>query len=170
MTPSDPGYHIPSTPDIFVGRNDFVQEIVSKIHERKHVALIGSGGIGKSSIAKAVMHNKHIVSFFGFHRCFVTYDDVATSMMTHNTFLTHLARALSIADSPLLTIIAKLRASPTLLVIDNAETFLEAGTEDVGRIKGAITELGTVNLFTSFSRPAVPTCQTFAGYGELLVA
>jgi len=143
VIPSDPGYHIPSRPDIFVGRDEVVQETVSQILERKHVALIGAGGVGKSSISKAIMHDERVVNHFKSYRCFVTYSDVETSMMSHSIFLQHLQDAISIPTATTLTsILATLRTSPTLLVIDNAETFLDIDTVDGGHISDAIAELG----------------------------
>ena len=89
------------------------------------------------------MHDEHVVDHFKSYRCFVTYSDVETSMMSHNTFLQHLADALSIPTATTLsTILATLRISPTLLVIDNAETFLDIYTVDGGHISEAIAELG----------------------------
>jgi len=89
------------------------------------------------------MHNERVVNHFKSYRCFVTYSDVETSMMSHSTFLQHLADALSIPTATTLpTILATLRTSPTLLVIDNAETFLDIDTVDGGHISDAIAELG----------------------------
>jgi len=120
-----------------------VQETVSRVLRGEHVALVGPGGIGKSSISKAIMHDERIVGHFGFHRCFVTYDSVDASMMTHDTFISRLCTALAIQSNPTLTsILSTLRASPTLLVIDNAETFLGARTMDVGLIKETIVDIG----------------------------
>jgi len=159
-TPSDPGYHIPAKPPIFFGRDMVVQETVSQVLQHQHVALIGPGGVGKSSISKAVMHDERIVGHFGFHRCFVTYDGVDTSMMTHDIFISRLCSALAIQGSATLTsILSTLRSAPTLLVIDNAETFLSAGTKDVGQIKETITDLGghdTVHLILTTRSANLP--------------
>ena len=127
-----------------------MQETVAQVLRGEHVALVGPGGIGKSSIAKAIMHDERITGYFGSYRCFVTYDGVDVSMMTHDTFISRLASALAIQGSATLTsILSTLRSSSTLLVIDNAETFLGAGTKDVGLIKETIADIGgckTVHL------------------------
>jgi len=119
-----------------------VQETVAQVLHREHVALIGPGGIGKTSISKAIMHDDQIVQYFKNHRYFATYDGLANSMMTHATFLTRLAAALLIDDASLSTIRAKLLASPTLVVIDNAETFLDAASDDGDAISVDIEDLG----------------------------
>jgi len=137
-----------------------VQETVSQVLQHQHVALIGPGGVGKSSISKAVMHDERIVGHFGFHRCFVTYEGVDTSMMTYETFISRLCTALAIQGSPSLTsILSTLRASSTLLVIDNAETFLGAGTKDVGKIKETVVDIGgyqTVHLILTTRSANLP--------------
>jgi len=165
VTPSNPGYHIPSKPDIFVGRDTIVQEAVSQILKRRHVALIGAGGVGKSSIAKAIMHDERVVDHFESYRCFVTYSDVETSMMSYSIFLQHIADALSIPTATTLsTILATLRASPTLLVIDNAETFLDIDTVDGGHISDAIAELGgcsSVHLILTTRSGKLPNLSWF---------
>jgi len=89
------------------------------------------------------MHDERVVDYFRFHRCFVTYDGFDTSMISYSTFLQHLADALFIPSViTLSTILATLRASPTLLVIDNAETFLDVDTVEGGYISEAIADLG----------------------------
>jgi len=150
-------------PFIFFGRDAVVQETASRVLKRQHVALIGPGGIGKSSISKAIMHDERIVSYFGVRRCFVTYDGVDYSMMNRETFLSRLASALALGGSPTLpSILWAVRVSPILLVIDNAEVFLQAGTKDVGPIKDTIADLGgspsvhLVLITRSFNLPHLP--------------
>jgi len=117
------------------------------------------------------MHNERVVDHFKSYRCFVTYSDVETSMMSHNTFLQHLADALSIPTaSTLPTILATLRTSPTLLVIDNAETFLDINTVDGGHISETIAELGgcpSVHLILTTRSGKLPNlswvCQEVGG-------
>ena len=135
-------------------------ETVSQVLQREHVVLIGPGGIGKSSISKAIMHDERIIGYFRFHRCFVTYDGVDASMMPHDTFISRLSDALAIQGNPTLTsILSRLRSSSTLLVIDNAETFLGAGTKDVGLIKETIVDIGgyqTVHLILTSRSANLP--------------
>jgi len=84
------------------------------------------------------------VNNYGLRRCFVTYDGIEQSMMSLNKFYTNFCGALGIANSnsTLPAILREIQGGPTLLVIDNAETFLDADTEDAGYIREAITEVG----------------------------
>lgn len=106
----------------------------------RHVALIGPGGMGKSCIARAVLHDQAISGQYSPHRYFVRYDDMNASHVTLSTFLDRIARALDIKSSRAnqLSVISIFLAShKILLVLDNAEVFLDAGT-DAGRIADTV--------------------------------
>ena len=47
----------PFPPKDFFGRNELIEEIISLTENFKSVALIGAGGIGKTSIAFTALHN-----------------------------------------------------------------------------------------------------------------
>jgi len=128
-------------PAIFFGRVDIVAEIVDTILSGRHIALIGTGGMGKSSIAKAVLNEAAIISDFE-PRLFITYDGIASSAMSYQLFLDRLSTALNIHKSDSTSILKRLDQFSALLVIDNAETFLEAADADSGRIAEMLDALG----------------------------
>ena len=118
-----------------------VSEIVDTVLSGEHVMLIGTGGMGKSSIAKAVLNEEAIVSSFD-ARLFITYDGVASSAMSYQLFLDRIATELKSPIADLTSIIGRLEAHVALLVIDNAETLLEADDVDSGRIAEVLDTLG----------------------------
>jgi AAA+ ATPase superfamily predicted ATPase len=126
--------------------------------ERLHVALLGSGGIGKSSLAKAVINEQQVKDRFGVRRFFIRFDDILASQITYPTFLDRVARTLGVAiASDHGPILEYLEQQDVLLVLDNAETFLDPeAPSDVSRIKQAIEEFGGVGtvsiLLTSRSK------------------
>ncbi|KAG5733223.1 hypothetical protein E4T56_gene20863 [Termitomyces sp. T112] len=128
----------------FVGRSDLVQSATDALLKFHHVALIGPGGIGKSSIARAVLNDGLIVSTFKARRYFVQFDNINVNQVNLKTFLDHILRALGFA-TPLVNaynlITKTLSTAETLLVLDNAETFLDA-TMDAGQIADAIDGFG----------------------------
>ncbi|KAG5352400.1 hypothetical protein C0989_002489 [Termitomyces sp. Mn162] len=134
---------VPSSPRVFVGRDDLVWNTTSSLLECHHVALIGPGGIGKSSIARAVINNKLLASTFQDRRFFVRFDDIDAAQVNIGTFLDRIARALGlVATANAHDRIARaLSISQTLLVLDNAETFLDAAV-DSARIAAVIDEFG----------------------------
>ncbi|KAF8060639.1 hypothetical protein FPV67DRAFT_300612 [Lyophyllum atratum] len=136
---------LPLRPPIFVGREALVREATESLSKRHHVALIGPGGMGKTSIARAVLNEDSISTKFGEHRYFVRYDDVDASQITHATFLDRIARVLGIKSSKANTRSLILRALSSsdhiLVVLDNAETFLDAAS-DASHIATSIDEFG----------------------------
>src|SRR5258707_13444904 len=111
------------------GRDDLVAELTNLVVNGEHIALIGPGGMGKSSLAKAILNEPLVTEKFADRRFFVTYDGLDPSTITFETFMTRFAEALGIeiaGADPLRHISTLLRSASTLVVLDNAETFEEA--------------------------------------------
>lgn len=124
--------------------------------EITHIALIGTGGIGKTSIAKALLNHGSIVSYFGGRLFYVTFDGVSSSAISYQSFINNLAEACGISVKTENAIVSHLRSSKSLLVLDNAETFLEAQGNAGGRISQALSDIGSLQcvqlLLTTRSR------------------
>ncbi|KAG2059301.1 hypothetical protein BDR06DRAFT_1003428 [Suillus hirtellus] len=150
----------PSRPSMFYGRDDLVAELTTLVVNDEHIALIGPGGMGKSSIAKAILHEPLIIEKFADRRFFVAYDDLDPSTITFETFMTHFAGALGIeitGADPLRQISTFLRSASALVVLDNAETFEEASAlSALENIPPAIAKIadicGVILILTSRSR------------------
>ncbi|KAG2143129.1 P-loop containing nucleoside triphosphate hydrolase protein [Suillus cothurnatus] len=159
----------PSRPSMFYGRNSLVAELTNLVVNLndEHLALIGPGGIGKSSLAKAILHEPVITEKFADRRYFVTYDGLDPSTLTFQTFMTRFSEALGMklaGADPVRQITSFLRSASALVVLDNAETFEEAGRSSVLReIPPAIAEIadvpGVVLILTSRSRRNAPNVQ-----------
>ncbi|KAG6819240.1 hypothetical protein H0H93_013898 [Arthromyces matolae] len=134
---------LPPPSRVFVGRDELVQSTAKLLLECRHVALIGPGGIGKSCIARAVLNDDAIATKFQEGRFFVRFDDMDASRITLGTFLDRIAEGLGLATSAnTLNLITKtLSTSQTLLILDNAETFLDAAV-DAGGIMDVIDRIG----------------------------
>jgi hypothetical protein len=159
----------PSRPSMFYGRNSLVAELTNLVVNLndEHLALIGPGGIGKSSLAKAILHEPVITEKFADRRYFVTYDGLDPSTLTFQTFMTRFSEALGMklaGADPVRQITSFLRSASALVVLDNAETFEEAGRSSALReIPPAIAEIadvpGVVLILTSRSRRNAPNVQ-----------
>ncbi|KAG2360401.1 hypothetical protein BDR07DRAFT_1487061 [Suillus spraguei] len=155
---------VPSRPAMLYGRDDLVEELTNLVVNDEHLALIGPGGVGKTSVAKAILHESLITNKFADRRFFVTYDGLDPSTITFETLMTRFAGGLGIEISgadPVRQISTFLRSANTLVILDNAETFEEASASSVlGDISAAIAEManipGIVIILTSRSRRNAP--------------
>ncbi|KAG2035403.1 hypothetical protein BDR03DRAFT_1093177 [Suillus americanus] len=154
----------PSRPSMFYGRDNLVAELTTLVVNGEHIALIGSGGMGKSSLAKAILHEPLTIKKFADRRFFVSYDGLDPSTITLETFMARFVGALGIeiaGADPLHSISTFLCSASALVVLDNAETFEEASAlSALEKIPSVIAEIacitGVVLILTSRSRRSAP--------------
>ncbi|KAJ7119776.1 hypothetical protein C8R44DRAFT_853823 [Mycena epipterygia] len=115
---------LPAPPQIFHGRNKQVQEIVDILQQDSpRIAILGTGGIGKTALATSVLHHAVIAAKFPL-RYFVPCQSVLTSMELISTVAVHI----DMDEGPNLTkrIISHFSEQPaSLLVFDNFESTWE---------------------------------------------
>ena len=153
--------YTPPKPIIFCGRDGLVKDIVNTLllPGQIHIALIGPGGIGKTTISKAILNEEHVATMFN-ARLFITYDNVDYAQMNYETFLSRIAEVLQITTSSRMAVLNRLKLlKRALLVIDNAETFIEAGRDGFRDISQTLDEMGTLCriIFTTRNTDTVPT-------------
>jgi hypothetical protein len=70
---------LPSEPKIFHGRNTELSDILQLFSQgTPRIAILGAGGMGESSLARAVIHHTEITERYNQHRFFVACDSAAT--------------------------------------------------------------------------------------------
>ena len=131
----------PSAPQIFFGRGAELAQIMGTIFSNiescpAHIAILGPGGYGKTTLANAVLNHGRVVKHFGDARYFVACETASTS----GALLIELARALGIlegSDTSWSHVLALLNAKESILCLDN----FESPWDQANDIKAPVEEL-----------------------------
>ncbi|HEU4486580.1 MAG TPA: winged helix-turn-helix domain-containing protein [Povalibacter sp.] len=105
-----------------LGRDEIVRSIAADLIAERFVTVIGSGGIGKTTVAIAVAHAMR--EEFGESVCFVDLGAVVDARLVPDTIASSLGLAAQTADV-LPTLLEYLRTLRILLVLDNCEHVID---------------------------------------------
>ena len=158
----DPGESPPPAPRNFVGRDELMERAISLINAGTPIALIGPGGIGKTSMALALLDDNRIKNKFGANRRFLRCNEV----QSHIHFLRRLSEVTG-AGIDNITDLTAIRpfftSTNTMIVLDNAETILDPHMPHAPALYSTIEELSqtqSISLIITSRISIVPTtCQ-----------
>ena len=166
LLPSDVGarQEIPLRPEVFYGRDDFVEEITQLLlqEETSRVCILGPGGMGKTSVSLAVVESSLIEERFpGGNLVWVPCIEATSAML----LLEILYIQLQVPGDKQVTlekIISELNAlkHPRLILLDNFETPWNApdgAQKQVGDILRRLAKLSHVAILVTM-RGRYPPC------------
>jgi GTPase SAR1 family protein len=157
---------LPSEPKIFHGRESELSDILRIfMQDTVRIAILGAGGMGKTSLARAVLHHPQITGRYGQHRFFVACGSASTKVELAAHIGTHLGlKAGKDLTRPVIHYFSN--NPPCLLILDNLETLWElAGIQkEVEEFLSLLTDIQHLAVIVGITFCA--TTKTHFGLGH----
>jgi len=153
---------LPPKPIVFHGREEIVDDIVEHLTQLgiAHIAILGAGGMGKTTIGLGVLYDPRVVELFDDHRLFQSCE----ALVDAEELVCKLAEQCGVEPTtPHLqaAVVARLtKRRRTLLVIDNLETIWlvdGAPVVAVDELLGRLSQIATISLMITCRGRILPS-------------
>ncbi|KAJ7770762.1 hypothetical protein B0H16DRAFT_220076 [Mycena metata] len=137
---------LPAEPKIFHGRDSELAEILKLFTQSTpRIAILGAGGMGKTSLARTVVHHDEITTKYHRNRFFVTCDTASSKPELAGLIGAHLG--LKPSKDLTRAILQHFSSSPpSLLILDNLETAWDEFREEIEEFLSLLTDINSLAL------------------------
>ena len=148
---SDTTATLPAEPIVFHGRDGLLNDMIRLLvvpGVTARLAILGAGGMGKTTVALALLHNPQVIEHYGEQRLFLSCE----ALVDADAIVVSLAKMLGLPISgDLLTAVVSCftRSARVVLVLDNLETVWLAGgapAPAVDELLGRLAQIPTLSL------------------------
>ncbi|KAJ7713213.1 hypothetical protein B0H16DRAFT_1222728, partial [Mycena metata] len=147
---------LPAEPKIFHGHESELADILKRFEQSTpRIAILGAGGMGKTSLAQAVLHHEEIVIKYQGNRLFVACDTAASKVELAGLIGAHLGMKPG-KDLTRAVLFRLSEGSPTLLILDNLETVWEPAEsrKEVEEFLSLLTDTASKITMRGAERPS----------------
>lgn len=146
---------LPASPKIFHGREAELNHVVSDLlrGDSARIAILGPGGVGKSSLALAAVHDQAVVSRFKTHRYFIPCDSAGSDADLLSIIATHFGLGQEGKPSKAVHRYLSMLSGPVMIILDNLESAWEAQSSrsQVEEFLSRLTEIKNLSVLVCLS-------------------